>query len=195
MILAVSRGCSPRTNADDDDDESFRSRVLRFGLDVAEYREGCRRMQAHLWADTTGQSSSLSMATIRRLVRGLWREATSLLDRAIALNDRIVNGGGTNRGGRFGGLEPFCRHVEYVITKKRRRPSSSRPSLLHLSESSSGGSSNGSNGADPTTEASDAVASGGGSKPREDDDRPPHQRDPPPIDLFDLLWNELRALG
>lgn len=63
---------------------SFRSRVLHFGLDVAEYKEGCRKIQTLLWADTTaGRSSSSaaavpSMERIRELVKSLWREATHL---------------------------------------------------------------------------------------------------------------------
>lgn len=160
----------------------LRSNVLRFGLDVAEYKEGCRKIQTLLWADMAGRasSSSVAMGAVKKLLKELWWEASLLLDRALQLNLAIVGSSNNNNNNNAlsphrRGLETMCHHIEYVITQKRRRPSQSS-----LNESSS-------NDNIPTKEAS--------SSDRKLRDGYPHQREPPPIDLFDLLWNELRTLG
>jgi len=165
---------------------SLRSRVLRFGLNVAEYKEGCRQIQSLLWADMAGRpsSSSAAMGAIKKLLKELWREASTLLDQAIKLNATIVgnnSAGSTSTkynapGPHRRGLETLCHHIEYVITQKRRRPSQAS-----VKESASNESL-----------ATSETSGSSGRKHREDY---PHQRDPPPIDLFDLLWNELRTLG
>lgn len=164
---------------------SLRSRVIRFGLDVAEYKQGCRQIQTLLWADMAGRtsSSSAAMGAIKKLLKELWREASTLLDHAIKLNTTIVGKTSATSsttkhntpGPHRRGLETLCHHIEYVITQKRRRPSQAS-----VKESAS-------NESLATSETS-------GSRDRKHRVDYPHQRDPPPIDLFDLLWNELRTL-
>jgi hypothetical protein len=195
-------------NEDNDSDSGdvhgsslLRSSVLHFGLDVAEYKEGCRQIQTLLWVEMAGppstpSSSSAAMGAIRKHVKELWREASFLLDRAVHLNVAIAGNSGsssstsstspTNSNHHIRrGLETLCHHVEYVITQKRRRPSRSS-----IKESSSNESLGG------TTTSSEALDAGGDRKhPITTRDDYPHHRDPPPIDLFDLLWNELRTLG
>jgi len=183
----------------------FRSRVLHFGLDVAEYKEGCRQIQTLLWADmatpsSSSSSSTATMSAIRKLVKELWREASLLLDRAVQLNASIVVGNSSTATSTHvprRGLETLCHHVEYVITQKRRFPTSrsgsskeppphgknsstSNKTERSLLDTASEGSDSGSKHSTTTTTTGDEY---------------PHQRDPPPIDLFDLLWNELRTLG
>lgn len=194
-------------NSGNDNEENkgalLRSTILRFGLDVAEYREGCRQVQTLLWADySTGgatattatggsvppASASSAMAAIRRLVRQLWGEASSLLDRAVSIHEgsranrasttaaatTAASGGATVSRS----LETLCHHAEYIITQKRRRTTTPVPTAA---------------AAATTTEASSSPPSP--TQPHHEDGDYPHQRDPPPIDLFDLLWNELRTLG
>mmetsp|Transcript_8454 Transcript_8454/g.20784 ORF Transcript_8454/g.20784 Transcript_8454/m.20784 type:complete len:685 (-) Transcript_8454:123-2177(-) len=156
----------------------LRSRVLRFGLDVAEYKEGCRQIQTLLWADMAGRpsSSSAAVGAIKKLLKELWREASSLMNEAIQLNTTIVGNSTSSStpSPHRRGLETLCHHIEYVITQKRRRPSQQS-----LKESAS----------------NESVANDASIGDRKHREEYPHQRDPPPIDLFDLLWNELRTLG
>ncbi len=160
----------------------LRSSVLQFGLDVAEYKEGCRQIQTLLWADMARRSSSSSssetMGAIKKLLKELWREASMLLDRALQLNSAIVGDSqGINNNNTLNphrrGLETMCHHIEYVITQKRKSPSQ-----ISLTESNS----------------TDSLGTTNEGERKYQYDLP-HQRDPPPIDLFDLLWNELRTLG
>lgn len=154
----------------------LRSTVLQFGLDVAEYKEGCRQIQTLLWADMARRSSSSSseaMGVIKKLVKELWREASMLLDQALQLNSAMVGESQDNQNAHRRGFETLCHHIEYVITQKRKRPSQ-----ISL--------------ADSTSTDSLSTTNEGERKYQYD---LPHQRDPPPIDLFDLLWNELRTLG
>jgi hypothetical protein len=188
----------------------FRSRVLYFGLDVAEYKEGCRQIQTLLWADmaTPSSSSTATMSAIRKLVKELWSEASLLLDRAVQLNAPIVVGNGSSNSTTAThvprrGLETLCHHVEYVITQKRRFPTSRSvsskeppPPPPHRKSSSSSSSSNNNKTERSLLDmASEGSDSGSKHSTTTTGEEYPHQRDPPPIDLFDLLWNELRTLG
>ena len=196
-----------RSPVDDSSSLLARSSVLHFGLDVAEYKEGCRQIQTLLWAEMTGppstpSSSSAAMVAIRKHVKELWREASFLLDRAVHLNVTIADGNSgsssssstsnsisTNSNHHLRrGLDTLCNHVEYIITKKRRHPSRSLMKESNSSESLG----------DKTNTSSEVSIEADGDRKHpittRDDDYP-HHRDPPPIDLFDLLWNELRTLG
>jgi len=231
----------------------LRSRILHFGLDVAEYKEGCRQIQALLLSSPTTIT-----ARTKRLLRELWTEAFALLETAIEIqhhnkqyyhcnaiadadagiagvdaasgsNDSAMMA--TTRSNSSGSscLETLCDHVEYVITQTRRRrkpsrttstsTSTSTSTTIHPSKASNSKSSisskdrtivpeedennrnnndNHSNGDESVDNKNRFRAAGGGSGNRNRNrnrDYPHHQRDPPPIDLFDLLWNELRTLG
>jgi len=202
-----------------DEYSALKSKVLYFGLDVAEYKEGCRQIQTLLWAEHTAgnhnnASPSRARTSIPKLVKELWREATQLLNRAVQLNDAFsgitrsgsdnsINGSDdgdtkTMTNHRRRGLETLCHHAEYVITQKRRHPSSSR--LTSSPEAK------GSNGDDSSPFKTTPTLENGGGRNEQTQPRRtplgennindyPHQRDPPPIDLFDLLWKELRTLG
>ena len=96
-----------------------------------------------------------------------------LLDQALQLNSAMVGDSQGNQNPHRRGLETMCHHIEYVITQKRKRPSQ-----ISLADSNS----------------TDSLSTTNEGERKYQYDLP-HQRDPPPIDLFDLLWNELRTLG
>ncbi|VEU44417.1 unnamed protein product [Pseudo-nitzschia multistriata] len=147
-----------------------RGALLHFGLDVAEYREGCRQIQALLLS-----APSLATARTRRLLGELWADASALLETANGILDRTRrNHGNHGPSAATQGLDTICDHVGYVITRqRRRRKPPARPEGPWALPSSEGG---------------DALACPSGEYPH-------HQRDPPPIDLFDHLWSELRTLA
>lgn len=161
--------------------------VQRLGMDIAEYREKCRQMQALINASMLsqasgrngGQSSESSQAAIVEKLQMAWRAATELLESAmqVAIDVQEFSSIGKDdqdspthhHGGALShsSLETHCRHVEYVLTGQHRTT-----------------------GQSPTN---------GGSQDSGTPPSPPNQglhrgRDSPPIDLFDLLLAELQAV-
>jgi hypothetical protein len=157
-------------------DKSIAS-VLRIGMDISEYREQCRHIQAFFPAKNPvvvlSESSSASRARktdtkpeptpahepidpkTKELVQATWDMATALLSKATNVAMEIQQGSDAKQISRS--LEVLCRHVDYVITGQHRQ----------------------------------LLAEGGfeanGSSARQ------RNPDPPPIDLFDLLLAELQS--
>ena len=162
------------------DREKVVASVLRLGLDISEYREQCRHIQAFFPAKSPvvviseSSSSRIQKAAdsstapeptaghepidpkTRQLVQATWDMATALLSKATNVAMEIQKRSNAKQLSRS--LEVLCRHVDYVITGQHRQ-------LL-----SEGG-----------------VEENGGSKQR--------NPEPPPIDLFDLLLAELQGFA
>mmetsp|Transcript_8859 Transcript_8859/g.26293 ORF Transcript_8859/g.26293 Transcript_8859/m.26293 type:complete len:331 (+) Transcript_8859:129-1121(+) len=200
----------------------LRTRIVHFGLDVAEYKEGCRQIQALLLStsaltstplestSTLALASAASTVRTQRLLRELWTEAAKLLLQATEVQAvaASASSNGNGNGSNTTSLETLCDHVEHVITQTRRKKV---PSVRNLAtatvtatasspaatartgtEAEQDGNKINSNSSSTTTTTSHHALR---SLDRLVGDYPHHQRDPPPIELFDLLWNELRTLG
>lgn len=158
----------------------IQANVLRLGMDICEYRELCRHVQASLPAkqpivvttsfssgggggSTTGSTGSLDKATpsprssstreSSPQIQLAWDRAASLLDKAthVALEVQQYVLHQTKRPISLSqSLETHCRHIDYVLTGKHRPIGS------------------------PTFEM--------------------ERQSPPPMDLFDLLLSELQSL-
>jgi hypothetical protein len=169
-------------------DGSCGPNVLRLGMEVAEYRERCRHVQAVLPAKqpvvVVSESHRNHTASpnkpnaepavaepldpeTKERVQATWDAAVALLTRATQVAMEVQSSSHhkniSQEGKRMSkSLETLCRHVDYVITGQFR-------------QLSDGQFTTGENGRRPT-----------------------HGRDtsesPPPIDLFDLLLAELQAV-
>lgn len=152
--------------------------VLRLGLDISEYREQCRHIQAFFPAKSPvvvvsespspARAREMDTAKLERtpglepidpktkqLVQATWDMASALLSKATNVAMEIQQSSDAKQVSRS--LEVLCRHVDYVITGQHRQ-------LL-----AKGG----------FEENSGAARQ--------------HNPEPPPIDLFDLLLAELQA--
>jgi hypothetical protein len=214
----------------------LQSKILRFGMDIAEYKENCRHIQTLLWVDcssaaatvvvapssninsngstttapttitakndVSSMSSSSSTTTTLRLVRETWKEASGLLHQAI----KIISDINKHRERDISrSLDTMCRHIEYIITRqRRRRQTPSQFSDDNKNDDEDGDNSNddiiirNSSSVDDDTNGneneSSSVNSGRDAYHDDLDHHHHHHRDPPPIDLFDLLLNDLRTL-
>jgi hypothetical protein len=154
--------------------------VLRLGMDISEYREQCRHIQAVFPAKkpvvVLSESSTSSASRARKtdnkseptvahepidpktkqLVQATWDMATALLSKATNVAMEIQQRSDAKQISRS--LEVLCRHVDYVITGQHRQ-------LL----------------------AEGGFEANGTSSARQ------RNPDPPPIDLFDLLLAELQS--
>lgn len=151
--------------------DEFMMSVLRWGMEVAEYREQCRHIQSRMPAKRSvvvsagdnpaaptprrlfdspkgNQEEGMVDTELRDMIRSAWDSATALLVRATHLaNERD--------GKRMRNLETLCQHVDYVITG-RFRPLAEAGEVAEHIESH-------------------------------------HDYDPPPADLFDPLLTELQS--
>jgi len=141
--------------------------VLYLGMDVAEYREQCRHIQAFIPARSPVVIASESSGRPRKsdasrgpidaattqLVQATWDMATKLLSRATNIAMEIQKISDTKQ---LSSLEVLCRHVDYVITGQHRQSNSVRQT--------------------------------------ENDSNREYNSDPPPMDLFDLLLAELQSI-
>jgi hypothetical protein len=193
--VAVQPLCQNNHNREqqiDEDDATssnnvVRTSVLRLGMDVAEYREQCRHVQAILPAKqpivVLSEKSPRQRATdhehtttllvqpepldaeTKQLVQAAWDTATNLLARATHVAMEVQTKGNHNHNKHLSrSLETLCRHVDYVITGQHR----------------------------PLSPQGDFVVEG-----KEKNGRQKHTADgdPPPMDLFDLLLAELQSLA
>ena len=165
--------------SENNQDDIMIGKVLRWGMDVASYREQCRHIQSRMPAKkpvVVSSSSSeensanpsprqlfastpkgehyvdegLDLET-QHIIRAAWDAAGAVLRTAAQLAKE------NNRDGkRLRNMETLCRHVDYVITGKFRS----------LEETT-------------------------GETPMERMDR---HYDPPPVDLFDSLLAELQSM-
>lgn len=91
------------------------TRVLRFGLDVSEYREQCRHIQAF---------STIEKDT-KSLVQSTWGMATELLSTATDLATEIQRDNADNITKNTKqisrSLEVLCRHVDYIIAGQKKQ--------------------------------------------------------------------------
>eukprot|EP00980_Cylindrotheca_fusiformis_P002941 scaffold683_cov124-Cylindrotheca_fusiformis.AAC.10 len=151
------------------------SGVLRLGMDISEYREQCRHIQASFPAKSPvvviSESSNPTRARemdnaisdrgldpidakTKQLVQATWDMASTLLSKATNVAMDIQQSTDAKQISRS--LEVLCRHVDYVITGQHRQ----------------------------------VMAEGG----LEENGNGTRNREPPPIDLFDLLLSELQSL-
>jgi hypothetical protein len=154
------------------DNEEMRMNVLRWGMDVADYREQCRHVQLRmpakrpvvvvtqdgnpsnpsprrLFASPNGSGNGELDPDTRDMIRSAWDSAAVLLARAttyLARKDK--------HGKMSNSLETLCRHADYVITGRFR----------------------------PLNETGEAAI-----------DQMDRSYDPPPADLFDALLAELQS--
>ncbi|CAJ1936203.1 unnamed protein product [Cylindrotheca closterium] len=142
--------------------------VLQLGLDVSEYREQCRHIEASVLAKSPVVVVSEAAARSRRgdasrepidaatvqLVQATWDMAMNLLSKATNVAMEIQTVSDTKQLSRS--LEVLCRHVDYVITGQRRQSN--------------------------------------GARQKENSSNREHSSDPPPTDLFDLLLAELQSI-
>jgi hypothetical protein len=155
---------------------TFRAQVLRLGMDIAEYREGCRHIQATLLSQVGTQSDReekeppipFSSAPILQMVQHSWHVASKLLGQATQLASLVQIGSGhghLSKKHSSRSLDTLCHHVEFVITGQIRRRNIGGSSLK----------------AEATS-----IESSTDTAPLH------HADDPPPIDLFDNLLSELQ---
>ena len=160
----------PLMSHTEDANDEMRMGVLRWGMDVADYREQCRHVQSRmpakrpivvvnddnpaapsprrLFASSNGQQMDEQLdVDTRDMIRSAWDTAAVLVARATRLV-REGNGKASNN------LETLCRHVDYVITGRFR----------------------------PLNETGEAAM-----------DQVDRNLDPPPIDLLDALLAELQS--
>ena len=143
--------------------------VVRLGLDISEYREQCRHIQAFLTIDKD---------TNKRRVQKTWDMATELLSKAttvtIEVQKQHTNTTTTTKSAKqiSRSLEVLCRHVDYVITGQQRQ--------FQLLLSGEG-----------TNEKMNGDSSSSSSKKKQQQQQ--RAPDPPPMDLFDLLLTELQT--
>mmetsp|Transcript_39018 Transcript_39018/g.94339 ORF Transcript_39018/g.94339 Transcript_39018/m.94339 type:complete len:592 (-) Transcript_39018:955-2730(-) len=142
--------------------------VLQLGMDVAEYREQCRHIQASVPARSPVVVSSEASgrprkadasrepidAATKQLVQATWDMATKLLSKATNVAMEIQKISDTKQLSRS--LEVLCRHVDYVITGQHRQSN--------------------------------------GGRQKENGPNREYSSDPPPMDLFDLLLAELQSI-
>ncbi|OEU11361.1 hypothetical protein FRACYDRAFT_245759 [Fragilariopsis cylindrus CCMP1102] len=200
----------------------LQSKILRFGMNIAEYKENCRHIQTLLWVDyssaaaatvvvapssngstttttnsakndVSSTSSSSSTTTTLRLVRETWKEASGLLQQAIQI---ILSINKHRERDISRSLDTMCRHIEYIITRQRRR----RQAPSQFSDDNKNDDEiirNSSSLDDDTSGNEDEASSVSSGRDAYHDDldhhHHHHHRDPPPIELFDLLLNDLRA--
>jgi hypothetical protein len=214
----------------------LQSKILRFGMDIAEFKENCRHIQTLLWVECSSSSSAAvapssnfnsngsstaattittknevsstsspsstttTTTTTLRLVRETWKHAFGLLHQAM----QIISNINKHRERDISrSLDTMCRHIEYIITRQRRRRQI--PSQFNDNDKNDGEDvdyrndeviiRNSSSVEDDTNDnenESSSINNGRGAY--HDDLDQHHHRDPPPIDLFDLLLNELRTL-
>lgn len=150
--------------------------ILRWGMQVATYRERCRYVQSllpaknpvvvgastpnNIVAATTTPQSTCSLPqppaepidiAVQRMIQSVWMRGTELLARASHISQQICG----RRPSR--GLETHCRHIDYILFGRFRDVS--YPSLPEQIQQQ-------------------------------------QQRDmPPPIDLFDPLLQEIQNTG
>ena len=159
------------------------SEILVLGMQISEYREQCRHLQAILPARQPIVHHSEEKKTSSRngdaengsklelldrktmvLIRSLWDEATTLLHRAtqVAMDTQSsMDHGDKHR--HATSLETLCRHIEYVVSGQ----------LKQRSERT-------------------VAESNGSTGPRNGDEIPRSKQEPPPSDLFDALLAELQ---
>jgi hypothetical protein len=117
-------------------DDGFMMNVLRWGMEVAEYREQCRHLQSlmparrpvvalaggnpsapsprRLFESPQGKKEEEGVdSEIRVMIRSAWDSAASLVVRATHLSHE-------RNGKRMRNLETLCQHVDYVITGRFR---------------------------------------------------------------------------
>jgi hypothetical protein len=167
---------------------NLQAQVLRLGMDIAAYREGCRHFHAILLtlAGTEGDHEEKgfqpipvsSTSSLGKMIQDSWHVAADLLRQAtqIASLLKVESGHGiASKKHSSRSLDTLCHHVQFVITGQFRRQKTlgdnKRSSSSIMEETS-------------TKEISDAAMS------LHHQQRYPN--DPPPIDLFDRLLLELQ---
>jgi hypothetical protein len=185
--------------------------ILRLGIEVAEYRECCRHVQARMPAKnpvvvtTPRRASPTRSGDVQRtppnafvasepmdpvlqdMIRTAWEHTAALLARVthVALQ---VQSGPTDHKKPSRSIETQCRHIDYVITGRFRSSRSLNGSELATTDSIDtvsrrlpNGSSGGGGG---SSSSSNNMSSTVGANSHE----------PPPTDLFDSLLSELQGL-
>jgi hypothetical protein len=184
--------------------------ILRLGIEVAEYRECCRHVQARMPAKnpvvvTTSRRASPTRSSdvqltpsnafvasepmdpvLQDMIRAVWENTAALLARVthVALQ---VQSGPTDHKKPSRSIETQCRHIDYVITGRFRSSRSLNGSELATTGSIDTVSRrlpNGSSGGGSTIGISNSMSSTVGANSHE----------PPPTDLFDSLLTELQGL-
>jgi hypothetical protein len=187
--------------------------ILRLGIEVAEYRECCRHVQARMPAKnpvvvtTPRRASPAQSGEVQRtppnafvasepmdpvlqdMIRAAWEHAAALLARVTHVSFQIQSEP-TDHRKPSRSIETQCRHIDYVITGRFR---SSRS--LNCSEL-------------PTTDSIDTVSrrlpnggsgSGSGNNSNSNSNMSStlgtNNHEPPPADLFDSLLTELQGLA
>jgi hypothetical protein len=165
--------------------------ILRLGVEVAEYRECCRHVQARMPAKspvvvTTPRRASPRSGDVQRIpvsasiafepmdpvlqdmIRATWEHAAALLARVSHVSLQVQSGS-TDHKRPSRSIETQCRHIDYVITGRFRSARSLNGELAAADSMSSTGmsSTSGTNSHD----------------------------EPPPTDLFDSLLAELQGLA
>jgi hypothetical protein len=182
--------------------------ILRLGIEVAEYRECCRHVQARMPAKnpvvvtTPRRASPTRSGDVQRtppnafvasepmdpvlqdMIRAAWEHTAALLARVthVALQ---VQSGPTDHKKPSRSIETQCRHIDYVITGRFRSSRSLNGSELATTDSIDTVSRklpNGSSGSN--IGSSNGMSSTLGANSHE----------PPPSDLFDSLLTELQGL-
>jgi hypothetical protein len=191
--------------------------ILRLGIEVAEYRECCRHVQARMPAKnpvvvTTPRRASPAQSgdgqrtppntfvtpaepmdpVLQDIIRAAWEHAAALLARVTHVALSVQSGPPTDRKKPSRSIETQCRHIDYVITGRFRSSRSLNGSSELLAN---------------TTDSSDALSrrlpngsSGGGSTIGSSSNNNmsstagTNSHEPPPTDLFDSLLTELQGL-
>ncbi|KAG7366558.1 PH domain containing protein [Nitzschia inconspicua] len=159
---------SPRT--EDNHGSTFQAQVVRLGIDVAEFREGCRHIQTMLLSQVGIESDReekdphlpVLSSAIPKMVQESWHTASELLGRATQIASLVqidCGQGKISRKHPSRSLDTLCHHIEFVITGQMRRRSAGSPTSSATSM--------------------DVAAVH-------------HPDDPPPMDLFDRLLTELQ---
>lgn len=198
--------------------EQFQASVIRLGMDIASYKEQCLHLQALLLSQAgqgVNDSTALSAVDSATLSQEIWENASQLLDRATDISSqvKVIVGPGMNlRGGSSSmvsltslesssssvdgrpvndqtghlvshhshssrSLGTLCRHVEYIITGQFRHGDYANDNKNGVHDS----------------KIDDSSFTSGDGRVR----RPSchNTSDPPPMDLFDMLLQELQTIA
>jgi hypothetical protein len=189
--------------------------ILRLGIEVAEYRECCRHVQARMPAKnpvvvTTPRRASPTRSgdvhvqrtlpnafvasepmdpVLQDMIRAAWEHTAALLARVthVALQ---VQSGPTDHKKPSRSIETQCRHIDYVITGRFRSSRSLNGNELAATDSIDAVSRrlpNGSGGSGSTIGSSS-------SSNNMNSTFGTNSHEPPPTDLFDSLLTEIQGL-
>jgi hypothetical protein len=198
VSLCEDKKCEddPRTPLATSMRKDLQSQILQLGLDVAEYREGCRHIQALLLSgggslknpsSTIAESTSLhASSTTQEMIKEIWEEASVLLGNAMQIASRVHVGAPNDCTNKDVNNNSTSSDERSKSTTAKKHSSRSLQTLCHHVEFQITGKFGQGKSSINSNFASDTMAAHAGFS---------HRADPPPVDLFDLLLKELFLLA